>query len=288
MSTKSIHIVCGPTAGGKSAKALELAAALDGVIINCDSMQIYDDLPILTAQPGAEERTQAPHMLYGTLHPNDPCSAGNWREMVIPVIKEVLEAGQTPIICGGTGLYIKALMEGLSPMPDIPQEVRDRVVEHYNEAGAETFYAELEARDPVMAQRFHVNHKARIIRAMEVLEATGKSLATWQELDRDGPPGHWDFVVHKVVPEREALYERCNARFEWMVDNGALEEVEAFAEKLERGKIHHNIPLAKALGFKPLRAYINGDLSREDALTTAQRETRRYAKRQMTWFRNQI
>lgn len=286
--TYKIHVICGPTAGGKSAKALELARALDGVIINCDSMQVYDDLPILTAQPSAEEKAQAPHRLYGALHPNEICSAGNWREMVIPVIEEVLAEGKTPIICGGTGLYIKALMEGLSPMPDIPQTVRDRVVAQYEELGAEGFYKALEARDPIMAARFHVNHKARIIRAMEVLEATGKSLAQWQEIPREGPPAEWGFEIHKVLPDREILKQRCNDRFLWMLDNGALEEVEAFGKRQESGDIHHNIPLDKALGFKPLYAYIKGEMSKDDAITNSQAETRQYAKRQMTWFRNQL
>lgn len=179
MDKKRIYIVAGPTASGKSARALELAQD-DGVIINCDSLQIYDGLPTLTAQPSEHDLSAAEHLLYRHLHPNDVTSAGNWRELVQPIIKDVLKEGKTPIICGGTGLYIKALIDGLSPMPDVPDEVRTRVVARYDEVGAENFYAELKARDPVMAARFHVNHKARIIRAMEVLEATGRSLAEWQ------------------------------------------------------------------------------------------------------------
>ncbi len=265
-----------------------MARALNGVIINCDSMQIYDDLPILTAQPGAQERAEIPHRLYGALHPNQPCSAGNWREMALPVIKDVLESGQTPIICGGTGLYIKALMDGLSPIPDIPQDVRDRVVAHYEAVGAEEFYKELQARDPEMAARFHVNHKARIVRAMEVLEATGRSLADWQKEDRQPAPAHWEFEVHKVMPERGILRERCDRRFLWMLENGALEEVEKFGQRQENGEIHHNIPLDKALGFKSLYAYIKGEMSKDEAIEKSQAQTRQYAKRQMTWFRNQL
>ena len=265
-----------------------MAAALDGVIINCDSMQVYNDLPILTAQPSAEDKEQAPHLLYGALHPNEPCSAGNWNEMARPVIEEVLAQGRTPIICGGTGLYIKALIEGLSPIPDIPQEVRDRVVAHYETAGAEAFYKALEARDPVMAARFHVNHKARIIRAMEVLEATGKSLADWQDAPRETPPESWQFEIHKVLPDRALLKQRCNDRFLWMLDNGALEEVKAFGQRQESGEVHHNIPLDKALGFKPLYTYIKGEMSKEEAIEKSQSQTRQYAKRQMTWFRNQL
>jgi len=287
MSTK-VHIIAGPTASGKSAKALELARAENGVIINCDSLQIYDALHILTAHPSEEEKAEIPHRLYGTLHPNEVCSAGNWREMVEPIIHEVINNDQTPIICGGTGLYIRALMEGLSPMPDIPDEVRAQVVARYEEIGAQRFYKDLKTRDPVMAERFHVNHKARIIRAMEVLEATGKSLAQWQELPRTPPPENWEFTVHKVLPDREILYDRCNRRFEWMLENGALNEVNDFDQRLQSGEVNNGVPVCKALGFIQLRDYLNGEISREEAIEKSQTLTRQYAKRQMTWLRNQL
>lgn len=267
---------------------MELARALDGVIINCDSMQLYDDLPILSAQPPATDKAEIPHRLYGELHPDEVCSAGNWRELAEPVIEEVLASGQTPIVCGGTGLYIKALMDGLSPMPDIPDEVRSAVVARYEEIGAQAFYEELESRDPQMAARFHVNHKARIIRAMEVLEATGRSLAEWQKEDRLPPPDHWNFEIHKILPERDELYRRCNERFVWMVENGALQEVADFEKRLESGEVKEGVPLCKALGFKQLRAHLRGEMSIEDAISRAQGITRRYAKRQVTWFRNQL
>ena len=284
----TIHIVAGPTASGKSAKAMELANDLNGVIINCDSQQIYDGLPILSAQPPESDKAEIEHRLYASLHPNDVCSAGNYREIALPVIEDVINSGKTPIICGGTGLYIKALIEGLSPMPDIPQNVRDEVVARYEKMGAEKFYDELKARDPVMAERFHVNHKARIIRAMEVLEATGKSLAEWQKEDREGPPDHWLFEIHKILPERETLYERCNSRFVWMVENGALEEVEAFNKRLLSGEVNAGVPLTKALGLEELTLYLKGELSKDEAIERAQGHTRRYAKRQVTWFRNQL
>ena len=284
----NIFVIAGPTASGKSAKALELARKHNGVIINCDSLQIYDGLHILTAHPSKEEQEEIPHLLYGALHPNEVCSAGNWREIVEPIITRTIENGQTPIICGGTGLYIKALMEGLSPMPDIPDEVRDRVVAKYESIGADAFYAELMTRDPIMADRFHANHKARIIRAMEVLEATGKCLAEWQELPRAAPPSHWNFELHKVLPEREILYDRCNRRFEWMLEHGALDEVIAFDKRLTSGEVNEGVPLCKALGFKELRAYLNNEMTLQDAITKAQTITRNYAKRQMTWLRNQL
>ncbi len=289
MSTlATVHIIAGPTASGKSDTAIQLAEKLDGVIINCDSQQIYDGLPLLSAQPSDEDKDRVPHRLYATLHPNDVCSAGNYREIAEPVINEVIESGKTPIICGGTGLYIKALIDGLSPIPDIPEDIRDAVVARYEKIGAEAFYAELEARDPEMASRFHVNHKARIIRAMEVLEATGKSLAEWQEMPRSGPPENWQFEIHKILPEREDLYDRCNRRFEWMVENGALEETKEFTARLESEDVKEGVPLCKALGFRELRAHLNGELELDEAIETAQGITRRYAKRQVTWFRNQL
>ena len=287
-SKTKIHIIAGPTASGKSAKALEIARTQNGIIINCDSLQVYDGLHILTAHPSKEEQEEIPHRLYGTLHPNKVCSAGNWREMVEPIINEVIKNGQTPIICGGTGLYIKALTDGLSPMPDIPDEIRNEVVARYEAIGAEEFYKELETRAPIMAARFHVNHKARIIRAMEVLEATGKSLAEWQELPSTPPPENWEFQLHKVLPDREVLYDRCNKRFDWMLDNGALDEVEVFDKRLQSGEVNDGVPLCKALGFKELRSYMNCEISREEAVERSQTLTRQYAKRQMTWLRNQL
>lgn len=285
---QTIHIIAGPTASGKSARAIEAALSQNGEIVNCDSMQVYDGLHLLTAQPTQEDLERAPHHLYSVRNPNDVCSAGNWREMAEPVIHDILARSKTPIIVGGSGLYIKALMEGLSPMPDVPPEVRAAVVARYEAIGAESFYHELEQRDPVMAARFHVNHKARIIRAMEVLEATGRSLGKWQEETRLAPPEDWDFKVEVIIPARPVLHERCNTRFDWMMEHGALEEVESFAERLERGEVKAGVPLTKALGFKELLAYLKGSLSREDAIAQARARTRQYAKQQVTWFRNQL
>ena len=201
MSKRVIHVIGGPTASGKSAHALDLAAKHDGVIINADSMQVYDGLHILTAQPTEEDQAQVPHKLYGTLHPNESCSAGNWREMVEPLIHETLNNGKTPIIVGGSGLYIKALVDGLSPMPDIPQDIRDAAGEKQKELGNPAFHEALKERDPVMAARLDPFNTARLIRAWEVLEATGQSLAEWQEMPRLSPPEDWEFHVTLVMPE---------------------------------------------------------------------------------------
>lgn len=284
----TIHIIAGPTASGKSAKALAMAAALNGVIINCDSMQIYDDLPILTAQPSSEDHQQAPHELYGVRHPQNVCSAGTWRELVQPVIESILNNDQTPIVVGGSGLYIKALMEGLSPIPDIPDDIRQAAVDKQKKLGNPAFHDALKARDPVMAARFHPYHTARLVRAWEVLEATGKSLAEWQKMPRDEPPAAWQFEVHKVMPERSVLRARCDERFLWMMDNGVLEEVEAFQVRIDSGEVENGVPLTKALGFRFLRDYLAGKLSKDEAIERSQAETRQYAKRQTTWFRGQL
>lgn len=285
---KLIHIIGGPTASGKSAHALALAKDYDGVIINADSMQIYDGLPILTAQPPAEDKKDFPHRLYGHLHPNESCSAGNWRELVEPVINDVLREGKTPIIVGGSGLYIHALTEGLSPIPDIPDDIRQAANAKQKELGNPAFYEALKKRDPVMASRLHADHTARLIRAWEVLEATGKSLSTWQEMPRLSPPSDWEFHVTLVMPEREKLYARCNERFIWMLDNGAMEELELFIEKKENGEINKTALLNNALGVKPLTAYLKGTMTKTESIERGQGETRRYAKRQVTWFKHQI
>lgn len=283
-----IYVIGGPTASGKSAFALNIAAKHDGVIINADSMQVYDDLPIITAQPPKEDLATAPHRLYGHLHPNESCSAGNWREMVEPIIHEILESGKAPILCGGSGLYIKALIEGLSPIPDIPDDIRIAVIEKYEMHGAEKFFAELQERDPVMADRFHAGHRARIIRAMEVLEATGKSLAEWQKAPPAGPPENWRFDISLILPERDVLYDRCNRRFDIMMNNGGWDEIKAFDQNIENGHIRADALLTKALGVEPLRQFLRGDISEEEAFRLAKTETRHYAKRQVTWFKHQI
>lgn len=285
---KTVHIVCGPTASGKSARAIELAQQEDGIIINCDSVQIYEGLPILSAQPADEDLKAVPHKLYGHLHPNDVCSAGHWREIAEPLIHDVLAEDKAPIICGGSGLYIKALMEGLSPMPDIPDHIRERAIKMQKEWDAPTLHAELQKRDPVMAERLDPNNKARLVRAWEVLEATGKSLSEWQKLDKQAPPADWVFNVEIIIPERDELYCRCNDRFHVMMDQGALAEAEAFNARIESGEVGDGTPASKALGFIQLQSYLKGDISKDEAIERAQAETRHYAKRQTTWFRNQF
>ncbi|MEM6811703.1 MAG: tRNA (adenosine(37)-N6)-dimethylallyltransferase MiaA [Pseudomonadota bacterium] len=283
-----IFVIGGPTASGKSALALKLAQQQNGIILNADSMQIYDGLHTLTAQPPAEDQDKAPHEFYSHLHPNDDSSAGNWREMVMPRIEEIIVQGKTPIIVGGSGLYINALIYGLSPIPDIPDDIRAAAGAKQKELGNPAFHAALAEKDPVMAQRLDPHNTARLVRAWEVFELSGKSLAEWQELPKETPPDDWEFHVSLMMPERDVLYDRCNQRLYQMIENGALEEIEAFQARIESGEVKENALLTHALGYQPLLNYIQGNLRKNEAITLAQGETRRYAKRQVTWFKHQI
>lgn len=283
-----IDIIGGPTASGKSALALERAAEFDGVIINADSMQIYDALPLLSAQPGAVDRAAAPHRLYGFLAPNEVCSATQWRALAFKEIERALEAGKRPVIVGGTGFYIAALLYGLSPIPDVAPEIRADAMAFLHERGSHAIHDILRDQDPVMAARLHPNDSQRLVRAWEVLLATGQSLSVWQNAPRETPPGHWRFHVTLALPERERLRARCDTRFDWMMDHGALAEVRDFAARIDAGAVPESAPITHALGFHPLRAHLRGQLDLEEAVARAKAETRQYAKRQVTWFRHQI
>jgi len=283
-----IIIIYGPTASGKSALALELATQHNGIIINADSMQIYDALPILTAQPDATERAQAPRRLYAHLPPSAKCSAAAWRDLATAEIESAMARGQTPIIVGGTGFYIKTLMKGLSPMPAVPDDIRATVTSLQQDTGNPGFHALLAAKDPVMAERLNPNDTQRLIRAYEVLEATGESLSHWQSLPAQGPPPHWDFETHFVNPDRETLYDRCNRRFDIMLDRGILDEIKDLLSLIETGSVPADAPITHALGFHPFTRYLRDECALEKAIEQSKQETRNYAKRQLTWFRNQM
>ena len=279
-----VLIVVGPTASGKSALAVDVAAEFDGVVINADSMQVYAELPVLTAQPTVAESNRAPHRLYGALSVEDPCSAGRWRDMAVAEIEAARTAGKLPILCGGTGLYIKALMEGLSPIPDIPAAVRDSVRRRLAAEGPEALHAILVERDPVTAARLSPTDRQRVARALEVLEGTGRPLGEWQEETGDGPPADLCFTIILLMPPRDALYADIDARLATMLEEGALEEVEAMLAM----DLDPKCPAVKAVGVPEFVQYLLGDSDLDAALAAAQQATRRFAKRQMTWFRNQI
>lgn len=285
---QEVLIVAGPTASGKSAWALDIARARNGIIINADSMQIYDALPLLTAQPSAHDRAQTQHALYATLPPGDPCSAQKWRTMAIAEIDRAHAAGMLPIITGGTGFYIRALTEGFSPVPEVPLSVREEASALQRELGNPGFHAALEKRDPAMAARLHPNDTQRLVRAWEVLEFTGTSLAEWQEQLAVGAPDNFNFTFELILPEREELRARCDARFDAMMAAGAIDEVRAFHEKIESGAVAADAAVTHALGFRPLQNYLRGETGLEEAVALAKTETKQYAKRQSTWFRNQV
>lgn len=277
-------LIAGPTASGKSALALDLAARRGGVVINADSMQVYRDLRVITARPSAEEEARAPHRLYGHVDAADTYSAGRWLEDARKALAEAAAGGRLPIVVGGTGLYFKLLTSGLAVVPPIPPEIRAALRERLAAEGAPALHAELARRDPVSAARFGPRDRSRIVRALEVLEATGRPLHAWHR-DNAAPPLAPDRVVKLfLAPDRAALRARIEARFDAMLAAGAVDEVRALAA---RG-LDPLLPAMKAHGVPWLLRHLRGEISLEEAATQAKADTRRYAKRQFTWFRNQL
>ena len=281
---RPVLVIAGPTASGKSALALRAAQECNGTVINADSMQIYADLRIITARPSEEDEAAAPHRLYGIFDAAEVCSAARWRDLALAEIEAAHEAGRLPILCGGTGLYLKALMEGLSPTPDIPDEIRSAVRERCGREGPVAMHALLAERDPKMASRLNPTDSQRICRALEVMTATGRSLADWQNEPPDGPPAHLRFHTVALLPPRDALYDGINKRFDQMVELGALDEV----RRLDDRHLDPKLPAMKALGVPELRAYLHDEMTLPEAVSSAATKSRRYAKRQNTWLNSQI
>jgi tRNA dimethylallyltransferase len=274
-------LIAGPTASGKSAAALALAEHLRGTVINADSMQVYRELVILTARPTEAEIGRAPHRLYGIVPAREAYSVGHWLEDAARAIREAQGEGRVPILVGGTGLYFKALIEGLAPVPDVPPEIRTAWRERAEKLGAEGLYRELSARDPAMAARLRPTDPQRLLRALEVIDGTGVSLLEWQG-GNTAPVLASDSVLKLVIaPEREAVYAAIHARFAAMIEEGALEEVRAL---LALG-LDPSLPAMRAQGVRELASHLSGESSLEEAIAKAKTETRRYAKRQMTWLR---
>ena len=281
--TKAV-LIAGPTASGKSALALALAEKTGGVVINTDSMQVYRDLRVLTARPAPDEEARVPHRLYGYCDAAVNCSAGSWVADAAVALAEARAARRLPIFIGGTGLYFKALTRGLSAVPPIPQEVRDSVRARMEHDGVEALHAELSRRDPVSGGKLKPRDSARIARALEVVEATGRALPDWH---REGLPpllGPGGVKALFLAPDRRELYARIDARFETMLEHGALDEVAALAAR----KLDPMLPAMKAHGVPALIRYLAGDITRDVAIEIGQTDTRRYAKRQFTWFRHQL
>jgi tRNA dimethylallyltransferase len=278
-----ILVIGGPTASGKSRLALDLAAAFDGEIVNADASQVYRELAILTARPGADDLAAVPHHLYGVLSARERCSAGRWRTMALEATEAIHRRGRLPIVVGGTGLYIQALIRGLAGIPPVPDAVRIAVGERLAADGPAALHAVLAARDPATAARLAPADRQRIRRALEVLEATGRSITDWQAASSDAPPpvDAWTLIVD---PPRDALRAACAGRFLAMIEAGALDEVRGL---LALG-LPADAPAMKALGVAPLARHLAGEIDLEAAIAAAQTATAQYAKRQQTWFRNQM
>ena len=280
MPIKAI-LIAGPTASGKSGAGLELASRFGGTIINADSMQVYRELRLLTARPSEADEARVPYRLYGTVPAADAYSVGRWLGDVAGAMAEVHKEGRLPILVGGTGLYFKALTEGLAPVPDIPAEIRSHWRERSEQLGRDALHAELAARDPAMAAHVSPADPQRIVRALEVIDATGVSLAEWQGSNAMPLLAPGDALRLVIAPEREPLYAAIDARFDRMIEDGALDEVRGLLGlELDPG-----LPAMRAHGVRELAAYLSGALTRDEAVANAKTESRRYAKRQMTWLR---
>ncbi len=280
----SAILIAGPTASGKSGLAMALAERLGSVVINADSMQVYAELRVLTARPSDEDCARVPHRLFGHVPAREAYSAGRFVIEAAAAIAESKAAGLVPIVTGGTGLYFKALLEGLSPIPPIPEDVRAYWRGEGERIGAEALHGVLTLRDQGMAQRLRATDTQRIVRALEVLEATGRSLAEWQAMPGE-PVIHGPETLRLVVDiERDELYRRCDARFDSMLAAGALDEAAGLAAL----RLDPALPSMRALGVAPLMQLIAGRMSREEAATAGKAETRQYAKRQLTWLRRHM
>ncbi|NUQ17708.1 MAG: tRNA (adenosine(37)-N6)-dimethylallyltransferase MiaA [Sphingomonas sp.] len=272
-------VIAGPTASGKSALALTLAQQIGGVIVNADSAQIYRDLPVLSAAPTVEELNAAEHRLYGVQDGALPCSAADWAVLARREIADIHASGRTPILVGGTGLYVRTLLDGIAPVPSIDPDVRARV----RGTSVEENRAKLQTLDAEAAARLDDGDTARINRALEVILSTGRTLSEWQQQREGGIAGEVQIRPLILLPPRKWLYARCDERFARMIDEGAVTEVEALLAR----KLNANLPVMRGIGVRELSRYLLGEISLDDAITAGRQATRRYAKRQYTWFTHQ-
>jgi tRNA dimethylallyltransferase len=279
-----IILIAGPTASGKSALALALAEKHGGIVINADSMQVYRDLRIITARPTPAEERRAPHLLYGHVDAAENYSVGRWCADAAAALAAAKGQSRAAVIVGGTGLYFNALTRGLAAVPPIPQEIRDTVRARLLSDGVAALHAELESRDPAAAARLMPGDRARVTRALEVVLATGRSLLAWHEAGNPANLNPSRAAKIFLMPDRDELLRRIDARFDAMIAAGAIEEVRALAA---RG-LNPNLPAMKAHGVPWLIRHLNGEITLEDAVEGAKRDTRQYTKRQATWFRNQL
>ena len=272
-------VIAGPTASGKSALAFALAQQIQGVIVNADSAQVYRDLRVLSAAPSEEELRQVEHRLYSVQDGALPCSAADWAVIARKEIADIHDGRRVPILVGGTGLYLRTLIEGIAPVPAIDADVRGRV----REMPVDENRAKLQKLDPDAAARIKPADTARINRALEVILSTGRTLNEWQRERQGGIADQVQLQALILLPPRKWLYARCNERFAHMVDNGAVTEVETLLAR----KLNPNLPVMRAIGVREISAYLLGQHSLDEAVASGQQATRRYAKRQYTWFAHQ-
>jgi tRNA dimethylallyltransferase len=276
---KPVALIAGPTASGKTALALWLAKRRDITIINADSAQVYAHLPVLSAQPSQTEMKSVPHRLFGYLAGRQACSAARWAADAKDAIAETHVAGGLPVLVGGTGLYLRTLLEGIAPIPEIDADVRT-TVRALETADA---YAALLKEDAILASALNPQDDSRIKRALEVVRSTGRSIAAWREAKVGGISGAITLYPLILLPPRDWLYQRCNQRFEMMMASGAIEEVEA----LTALSLPADAPILRAIGVPEITAMLAGKISQKEAIERGQAATRQYAKRQYTWFGNQ-
>lgn len=276
-----LALIAGPTASGKSTLAMALAERADGVVINADASQVYHDLRVLTARPSPEDEARLPHRLFGHVDGAEAYSAARWAEDARATIEEVRTHGRLPILVGGTGLYIRTLLDGIAPVPGIDDAVRAGV----RALPVAEAHAALSREDPAAAARLPPADTSRIARALEVIRSTGRPLVDWQSHRTGGIAGQVALAPLILLPDRALLLANCDARLETMFASGAIEEVEAL---LARDDIPADAPVRRAIGVREIAQMLAGDLSRETALSAARLATRQYAKRQYTWFRHQL
>ena len=283
-STKPVVLIAGPTASGKSSMAMDVAEEFDGQIINADSMQVYKELRIVTARPSEADEARLPHKMYGMISVAQSWSVGQWQAMAVEEIAACHAAGKLPVVTGGTGLYFKALMEGLADIPVADPEIRQNLTARLDKEGCEVLHEELKKVDAITAERIFPTDTQRLLRALEIYQSTGRSQSDWIADGNQGVPDDLRFLPLILQPPREQLYEKINQRFGAMVKEGALEEVRA----LSKLGLDPSLPAMKAVGVRELLAYEAGECSLEQSIAKAQKISRNYAKRQLTWFRNQI
>jgi tRNA dimethylallyltransferase len=278
-SGSTLALIAGPTASGKSALALALAERTGGVVINADSAQVYADLCIISARPSAADERRVPHLLYGYADGANPCSAADWAEDARRAIRDTQAAGRLPILVGGSGLYIHTLLDGIAPVPEIDPAIRDTI----RAFGVAHNYSALQREDPEAAARLRPSDSTRVARALEVVRSTGKPLAEWQKERVGGIGAEVELRPLVLLPERDWLYRRCDERFEQMMSDEGIEEVRTLLSR----KLNPMLPVMRAIGVREIAGFLGGALSREEALAAGRAATRRYAKRQYTWFSRQ-